>query len=137
MAPAVRAFTEAELIDRRPVWAALSELFLDTDTALLERAIAAELAASPYNISEVESILIHEVYPVCVWNVFSWEWAGFAPEWLEERILKKRGAPSRLFYRAWSPISRVAWLRRPLWRRVRRRVAEVKSSLETADETQS
>lgn len=49
------AVPESELRDRRPVWSALSELFLDTRllSADLDR-IAKSLAASPYSIEKLE-----------------------------------------------------------------------------------
>ena len=73
---------------RRPVWQALSDMFLDTDTSLSRDWRVRELAQSSYSLAELEEILINEVYPVCRWNLLSiaGEWAGFDPEWLEEKI---------------------------------------------------
>jgi hypothetical protein len=80
------------LESRRPVWEALSSLFLDTDTSLSRSWRAQLLANSPYSIAEIETILFDEVYPVCAGNLLqvSGEWAGFDPEWLEQEILKRR-----------------------------------------------
>jgi len=80
-----------DLATRRPVWEALSTLFLDTDVSLLRDYRARLLAASPYGIEELERILRDEVFPVCSWNMFSvaGEWAGFDPEWLEARIIRR------------------------------------------------
>lgn len=77
---------------RRPVWEALSTLFLDTDVSLLREYRASVLAGSPYTISEIEAILTDEVFPVCRWNLLSiaGEWAGFDTEWLESQILASR-----------------------------------------------
>src|SRR5689334_20220173 len=54
---------------RRPVWYAMSDLFLDTelDDDVLQD-MAKTLAASPYSIDELDKILFCEVYPVCIWN---------------------------------------------------------------------
>ena len=62
--------TQADLPHRRPVWEALSQLFLDTelDEADLEH-IAAILAASPYTDGELSAIYHHEVTPVCRFNL--------------------------------------------------------------------
>ena len=83
---------EREKANRRPVWEALSTLFLDTDISLLRAYRADILGSSSYSLEEIETILKYEVYPVCSWNLFSiaGEWAGFDPEWLEQRILKPR-----------------------------------------------
>jgi hypothetical protein len=83
-------FRDAELSARRPVWEALSDLFLDTDTSLAREWRVRVLASSPYSIQELERILIDEVYPVCLPNLLSiaGEWAGFDSAWLEDRILK-------------------------------------------------
>ena len=85
-----------DLQRRRPVWGALSTLFLDTDTSLDRQRRAQVLAASEYSLKELEEILITEVYPACGPNLLSvaGEWAGFDTAWLEERILSRR--PSRL-----------------------------------------
>lgn len=84
-----------DLEHRRPVWEALSSLFLDTDTSLLRSWRVGILAASPYSIEELQEILVDEVYPVCRSNLFSiaGEWAGFDPEWLENRILRRLRSP--------------------------------------------
>ena len=47
--------------DRRPVWSALSSLFLDTDTNLLIDYMIRTLSASPYSLDELNTILIDEV----------------------------------------------------------------------------
>jgi len=80
---------------RRPVWEALSDLFLDTDTSLARSWRVGILAASPYSIDELQGILVDEVYPVCRSNLFgvAGEWVGFDPEWLESRILHRLRSP--------------------------------------------
>jgi hypothetical protein len=89
-----------DLEHRRPVWEALSDLFLDTDTSLARSWRVGILAASPYSLDELQQILIDEVYPVCRSNRFSiaGEWAGFDPEWLERSILRRLRSPFRRFH---------------------------------------
>ena len=41
---------------RRPVWLALSDMFLDTDTSLSRDWRVKELARSPYSLAELEEI---------------------------------------------------------------------------------
>jgi hypothetical protein len=108
--------------ERRPVWNALSCLFLDTDTSLLTDDIAKTLVASPYSSGELGEILIEEVYPVCHWNLFSFagEWAGFDEAWLEQRILARRHSP-RLFAH-WMNLGRFTVPTSLQWRRVLRAV---------------
>lgn len=84
-----------DLEHRRPVWQALSGLFLDTDTSIDRSRRVGILAASRYSIYELQEILVDEVYPVCRSNLFSiaGEWAGFDPEWLESSILRRLRSP--------------------------------------------
>jgi len=80
---------------RRPVWQALSDLFLDTDTSLARSWRVGILAASPYSIEELQDIRVDEVYHVCRSNCLwiAGEWAGFEPERLESRILDRLRSP--------------------------------------------
>ena len=80
-----------DLASRRPVWEALSELFLDTDVSLARNSRAGILAASPYSLEELERILIDEIYPICKYNLFgvAGAWSGFDQAWLEARILRR------------------------------------------------
>jgi len=88
---------EEDLDSRRPVWQALSTLFLDTDTSLLREYRSKLLARSPYSLPELEQILRDEVFPVCSWNSLSiaGEWAGFDPAWLEQQIMRRVRRPPR------------------------------------------
>jgi len=83
--------TREEIATRKPVWLALSDLYLDTDVSLSYQYIARILAESPYSIEELEEILRTEVAPVVAPNLFSvaGEWAGFDEQWLISRILEK------------------------------------------------
>ena len=90
-APGIKPPKE-DLEHRRPVWDALSTLFLDTDTSLSRAWCAQVLARSAYSLDQLESILLDEVYPACRANLMSiaGEWAGFDIAWLEARILRAR-----------------------------------------------
>ncbi len=80
-----------EIRFRRPVWEALSELFLDTELMPDDfQRLGRVLAESPYTLHEVEHILYAEVSPVLIWNLLSvaGEWECFDADMLEEAILK-------------------------------------------------
>ncbi len=74
-----------DLHDRRPVWVALSDLFLDTDTSLARTGRVGTLVASPYSLDELQQIFVDEVYSVCRSNFLgiSGDWPDFDAEWLE------------------------------------------------------
>ena len=77
---------------RRPVWEALSELFLDTELQEYDFArVSRVLAESGYTNEELHSILFREVFPACVPNLHhpAGAWTGFNTNWLEEEILNK------------------------------------------------
>jgi hypothetical protein len=85
-----------EIARRRPVWKALSDLFLDTELQdYTFRYIARILAESGYDDDTLHYILYGEVFPVCMPSLLSLtgEWAGFSLEWVEERILADLGDP--------------------------------------------
>ena len=94
--------TEREIADRKPVWTALSSLYLDTE--LQERdfeGIAKIIQKSPYSLDEVKTIDKYEVFPVLIPNLLSvaGEWAGFNEEWLVDAIIRnlpKRDSTRRL-----------------------------------------
>ena len=79
-----------DLEHRRPVWAALSELFLDAeiDDSWL-RSIAQRLADSGYTVNELKIIFSLEVYPNCHQNLLTTAGnrTGFDMDWLQNQIL--------------------------------------------------
>lgn len=83
---------------RRAVWLALSELYLDTDVSLLYPSIAAALARSPYSDAELWNILRHEVHPVVGPNLRSVAgvWDGFDEAWLADAIERRLRRPGWL-----------------------------------------
>jgi hypothetical protein len=82
---------QLDLDARRPVWEALSAMFLDTDVALDRDWRAQNLAESPYSLEELDAILADEVYPVCKANLMcvAGVWSGFDPDWLQAAILRR------------------------------------------------
>ena len=79
------------LAERREVWIAQADLFLDTDTRLHYFYIARITAASPYTLEELESICRDEVAPIVESNLLeiAGEWAMFPEDWLIREISKR------------------------------------------------
>lgn len=101
---------EATITARRPLWGALSELWLDTelDDADLDR-IASVMDASGLSLDQLRSVYLHEVAPVVYRNLLSVAGAsdGFDESWLAERIVVNlRDAPRRIRFMAWFPLTR-------------------------------
>jgi hypothetical protein len=96
---------EDDIGRRARVWAALSNLFVDTDVSLLRQHIASELAATPYTEAELLQILRTEVGPVFFTNLLSiaGEWVGWTPEEARPLVLRYLRSPPPL-----------RWLRRHL-----------------------
>lgn len=102
--------SDAEIQQRRPVWLALSELWLDTELseADLDR-IAGVIGSSGLTLEELRRVYLLEVAPVVYLNtwVVAGEWSGFDPAWLEERILcNLRRRWRRTRFLAWFPLTR-------------------------------
>ena len=106
-----------DLARRRPVWAALSGVFLDQaiDDACRSR-IVDVLVASGYSIGEVRDIFWRELCPALHANLQSvaGEWAGFDALWLERRILARPAGRAR---RWWAAVNGGA-IARPEWRAI-------------------
>ncbi len=101
---------EQQIQKRRPVWVALSELWLDTElsTADLER-IARVMADSGLTIDELRQIYLVEVAPAVSRNLLNvaGEWAGFDEDWLCSQIVRNlRDRPRRTRFWSWFPLTR-------------------------------
>lgn len=83
--------TEEELARRKPVWIALSDLFLDTDVTLHYDYIVRTCSDSTYSLDELKLILQNEVTPAVSGNMLNvaGEWAGFNEAWLVRTINRK------------------------------------------------
>lgn len=81
-----------DLDARAPVWEAMSQLYLDTETTLLHATAAQVFAASPYSVAELRDILVYEVNPVLWSNLFSVAgiWDGFGQDALRDEILRRQ-----------------------------------------------
>jgi len=80
---------EINILERQPIWIALSEFYLDTE--LQESTfeyIAFKIIESPYDFEKIKNIDKYEVFPVLKSNLMSpaGEWVGFDDKWLIERI---------------------------------------------------
>ncbi|MCH9650186.1 MAG: hypothetical protein K0U98_18255 [Deltaproteobacteria bacterium] len=102
-----------EAARRRPVWEALSDLFLDTETRWYLPRIAWVLVQSEYSKEELEQIWRFEVVPSYWWNLFdiAGEWGGFP---MDEKSLLKRarrrpGWLRKLIFPRLSPLADPLW----------------------------
>lgn len=104
----MRSSIHSSLSRRRPVWSALSELFLDTEVRPSIAYAALACLESGYDGDELEHIWVHEVSPVLRANMFSSAgvWTGFDEEWLERAILARR---TSWFDYIWKRLNRRQW----------------------------
>ena len=116
--------SRAEVEERRPVWDALSCLFLRAETRPLEGMIVDRLARSPYTLDEIEDILVREVRPVCRWNALVWDHITFDEEWLGREIRRRKSRLAR--FPTLGPVVRAMLAVRPQWRRIRRGIVRVR-----------
>lgn len=107
--------TPAELERRRPLWAAMSDLFLDTEVRWSVPALARACAASGYDDEVLERIFWVEVFPEAVGNLLSvaGEWAVLS---LDEAALVKRAHRDRV---PWLARRASGWLVERPWRATR------------------
>ena len=100
-------FSVDELEIRRPIWIALSELYLDTEPDWAR--VAGICARSPFAIPELRRILFDEVHPVVYRNLWSTAgvWDGFDQDWLITVMLARKRAP--VFRLPWPEERRYPW----------------------------
>ncbi|NHF58161.1 hypothetical protein FK220_002330 [Flavobacteriaceae bacterium TP-CH-4] len=80
--------------ERKIIWIALSDMYLDTELQEYHfKHIARTIAESNYSFEEVRKIDREEVFPVLYTNLLSVAgvWDGFQEEWLVQAILEKMG----------------------------------------------
>ena len=87
----MKILSEAEILRRRPVWQALSLLWLDNEVSGFYNHIVEVLQQSAYSIDSLEQIYLLEVGPVVYTNLLqvAGEWQGFDSDWLEKRIMER------------------------------------------------
>lgn len=93
-----------DLVARRPVWWALSDLFLDIELDdVVYNYVARMCLESPYSPEECAEILWREVYPICSRNLFSMAgvWDAFEREWLENEIIRHVSTWRFRFWERW------------------------------------
>lgn len=79
-----------DIPERKPIWTALSSLYLDTELQWYEfRHIAKVIKESPYSLAEVKMMNSYEVFPILWTNMISvaGEWSGFDDEWVAQKII--------------------------------------------------
>jgi hypothetical protein len=88
--------TLEELERRRPVWSALSDLFLDTEVRPAHAWRARVCARSGFDVPALRAIFDDELHPLLYSNPLSLagEWAGFDDAWLEGAIVSRRALPA-------------------------------------------
>ncbi|TWB36243.1 hypothetical protein FBZ91_109102 [Nitrospirillum viridazoti] len=124
-------FSEAQLQARRPVWNALSWMYLDTEVSEDRDWRIRVLSASPYSIDELDTIHRDEVRPVCLPNLFdvAGVWEGFNADWLEQAIRNhKRGGenwPASLMARVHR--SKAAFKEEPEWMATRQGIIALRA----------
>lgn len=90
--------TRINIQERKPVWIALADLYLDAelqDSDLVY--IARTIKESPYDLDEAWRINKYEVFPVLQENLqeVAGEWAGFDENWLVDRITRSLSRQDR------------------------------------------
>jgi hypothetical protein len=84
--------TSSFIEERKPIWIALSEFYLDTK--LSENSfiyITKTFKDSTYSLEEIKQINKYEVYPIIYQNLLSMYsvWNGFDEKWLIESIVSR------------------------------------------------
>jgi hypothetical protein len=82
---------EAWIAERRPLWVALSALFLDTELTPADGArIAQVMADSGLSLRELRAVYVREVAPVVSANLrmTAGVWSGFDEAWLVAQIVR-------------------------------------------------
>lgn len=90
LALAVAPLSDTDIDRRMPLWSALGELYLDTQSDLNVPFIVRTAKAGGFTAAEVEQILLWEVRPALYENLLSMagEWAGWDQNWLRGQILE-------------------------------------------------
>jgi hypothetical protein len=100
--------TNEEIEKRKPLWLALSDLWLDTEpTELTYQAIVREISNLGYSFETAEKIMAEEVAPVVYSNLFNifpgGTWDGFDADWLNKAIIQSLEKQEKnTIYRTWT-----------------------------------
>jgi len=106
--------TPEEIERRKPVWFALSELWLDTELSDSDlHHIATKMVDSGYSLNELRVICDSEIAPVVYKNLHTpvGVWSGFDESWLTQQILTQMNKPKRWQDALLDPIRHIFMLR--------------------------
>nr|WP_299000090.1 hypothetical protein [uncultured Allomuricauda sp.] len=118
--------------ERKPIWIALSDFYLDTELQESDfRHIAFKIIESPYSFQKVKEIDKYEIFPVLQPNLMSvaGEWAGFHEEWLVNSIvesLSKRNTAKKIAIE--SSYLTLKWMNKGYWNKLEKVYNEIKSN---------
>ena len=109
-----------DLEQRKAIWNALSEFYLDTELSKedFER-IALVFKNTGLELEEIKEIDRYEVFPLLQPNLLSaaGEWAGFNEAWLVENCQKRIAKRKHWFYKMridfWNKL--FYWMRKDYW----------------------
>ncbi|MCC8693893.1 DUF7079 family protein [Xanthomonas vesicatoria] len=104
--------TPTATLAQHRVWEALSLLYLDSACDGEHARIAQILAASPFTLPQLRTMLLHEVHPVLIGNLRSVAgvWDGFDSHWLAAAITAQRARRWRWPDRwCWGGYARQQW----------------------------
>ncbi len=121
--------------DRKPIWIALSEFYLDTELQEVDFInIAMTIIESPYTLMEAKKINKYEVFPVLQANLLSTagEWAGFDETWLLDKIMTRLKTKSK-FSDIGVEISyqMFQWISRRYWNKLEKAYNDIKLNPDT------
>ncbi|PRX53673.1 DUF7079 family protein [Flagellimonas meridianipacifica] len=117
--------------ERKPIWIALSDFYLDTELQESDFIhIAHKIIESPYSFEKVREIDKYEVFPILQPNLMNvaGEWAGFDEEWLVNQIkesLSKRDMAKKIGIE--SSYLTLKWMCEKYWERLEKVYNEIKS----------
>ena len=100
--------TPAEINTRLPVWAALSELFIDNELTVEDKSrIAYKLKGTKYQLAEIIDILEDEVLPTFSSNlrVVAGSWTGWSDKEVQERITNRLNQGVNSFTKKWRKLN--------------------------------
>jgi hypothetical protein len=120
---------------RKPIWIALSEFYLDTELQDADfRQIAFTILESPYSLDQIKTINKYEVFPILQANLLSpaGEWAGFDEKMLVEKIvylIEKNSKISRLTTEVTYPMFK--WMCKDYWKKLEIIYKDIKTNPDT------
>lgn len=91
----MNALSDREIERRFPLWDALANLYLDTQSDDFVPLVVKAAHEGGFSLDEVEDILRWEVRPALYFNLLdvAGQWAGWHSDWLVQRILEVKAHP--------------------------------------------